>query len=159
VVRVVTGSAKGAGTDACVFVQLIGNAAKMDAPQELAASLTTRQPFERGQVRPLRLGAGLEVPTRIRFVLQTDDFQLRLPNLGRLEKLILSRNSRGVGDSWLLDEIAVVAPDGSETFFYCHSWVAANQPYAPEPHPVTHALAALHSAHLLHSFPSDRLPR
>ena len=54
-VRVVTGSAKGAGTDACVFVQLIGNAAKMDAPQELAASLTTRQPFERGQVRHLRL--------------------------------------------------------------------------------------------------------
>ena len=52
-----------------------------------------------------------------------------LPSMGRLLRVIVSRNDAGFGASWYLDDINVTDPDGQQFFFPCFDWVAAGKAY------------------------------
>lgn len=80
VVHVETSNKAKAGTDAKVFLQIYGERIRTDKLQ-LKKSETHKNPFEKGH---------------------TDVFKLFLPNLGRIEKIVIGHDNSGSGPGWHL---------------------------------------------------------
>ncbi|MEW5311146.1 MAG: hypothetical protein WDW38_002885 [Sanguina aurantia] len=101
-VTVVTSTLKGAGTDANVFVQMYGDAGdsgvlRLDNP---------KNNFETGD---------------------TDVFHVKAPDCGKLQRLRLWHDNKGLGAAWHCEIITVVdTVNGGKTFFYCGQWLDKN---------------------------------
>eukprot|EP00727_Mastigamoeba_balamuthi_P014270 m51a1_g9466 putative sh2 domain-containing protein (1365) ;mRNA; f:547094-557090 len=106
-ISTVTGNAFGSGTDANVFVTLVGDAA--ESGRRRLRPPRGRNPFERGQ---------------------RDDFEIEAPvELGDLQKVIVSHDNSGVNPSWFLEEVIVRELFGAarEWHFQCGRWLAKNK--------------------------------
>ncbi|ELT98105.1 hypothetical protein CAPTEDRAFT_225952 [Capitella teleta] len=99
-VKTVTGDKRGAGTDAKVYVNLIGKNGD-SGKRPLNISQRSSNKFESGK---------------------TDEFSLEAVDLGEIEKLVVSHNGTGVGSGWYLEEVIVVC-EGEEMVFPCHNWL------------------------------------
>ena len=121
-VNIKTGTPRGAGTDANVFVTVFGE--KGDSgPRELRKSATHRNKWERGN---------------------TDTFDLLAVDLGKLTHVHVRHDNSGLGGSWFLEDVRILpggngAHDGEdggskdpnavdgEAVFPCHRWLAKNE--------------------------------
>ena len=98
-IEVTTGSEKGAGTDANVFIQLFGEVGD-SGRQKLTKQF--RDLFERGR---------------------KDTFTLEFLDLGKLQKLVIEHDNSGFGAAWLLDKVEVTNLTTNEvTCFPCNKW-------------------------------------
>ena len=80
-----TGDVKGAGTDANVYISLIDEQGRKS--REISLDCTWRDDFEKGN---------------------TDSFKVRnVPQLGKIEKIELWRDSKGLNDDWFVEWIKV----------------------------------------------------
>eukprot|EP01119_Soliformovum_irregulare_P003103 TRINITY_DN133_c0_g1_i3.p1 TRINITY_DN133_c0_g1~~TRINITY_DN133_c0_g1_i3.p1 ORF type:complete len:710 (+),score=244.05 TRINITY_DN133_c0_g1_i3:779-2908(+) len=94
-----TGSVKGAGTDANVFISIAGSLGKVDRYKLEGA----KSNFERGKL---------------------DSFGLRTLDLGDLQKLTIGHDGKGFGDGWFLDKVFVTNEvSGQRWVFPCGQWL------------------------------------
>jgi hypothetical protein len=106
-VTITTGSCRGAGTDANVFVVLEGTKSRTHE-QQLAASLTNRNKFERSQ---------------------QDVFDVVGVGLGELTKLHIRLDGSGIGSDWNLDNVVVEeAASKKQYVFVCCDWLKGAAP-------------------------------
>ncbi|KAH3761318.1 hypothetical protein Pelo_6863 [Pelomyxa schiedti] len=101
-----TGDRRGAGTDANVFVELVG------------ATGTSGQK---------QLDGGGDA-----FARNKDSvFGVECPDIGELKKLIIGHDNSGLSAGWFLDKVIVKEEDGEragkESFFLCGRWLADNE--------------------------------
>eukprot|EP00727_Mastigamoeba_balamuthi_P010665 m51a1_g6220 hypothetical protein (2032) ;mRNA; r:217273-223689 len=103
-VSVTTGDARGAGTDARVFVTLFGTAGS-SGKRALAGG---KELFERGR---------------------TDRFEVECPRLGELMSLFVEHDNSGLGPGWFLERVVVAepAPQSRAWEFPCHRWLARDE--------------------------------
>ncbi|XP_025021880.1 lipoxygenase homology domain-containing protein 1 [Python bivittatus] len=103
-VIVVTGSAKGSGTDANVLITIFGangDSGKRPLKQKF------RNLFERGS---------------------TDRFYLEVLELGELKKVRIEHDSRGLSPGWLVERIEITnSATGITTNFPCGKWLDKNK--------------------------------
>jgi len=85
-VSVVTGDKECAGTDANVFINVIGSLGKTGAQKLSKSSATHLNKFERGN---------------------TDTFVVQTPIVGKITAVEISHDSWGMGSSWYLESIEV----------------------------------------------------
>eukprot|EP00048_Salpingoeca_helianthica_P011487 m.165366 g.165366 ORF g.165366 m.165366 type:complete len:558 (+) comp15231_c6_seq5:1553-3226(+) len=103
---VMTGTERGAGTDANVKLILFGECGD-SGEHTLAESSTHRNKFESGQ---------------------TDVFEVRCADLGRLAKIRVWHDNAGLGASWFLDRIEVVEDDTTSKYvFPCGRWLSKSE--------------------------------
>ena len=88
---VITGSEKGAGTDAQVYVTLFGSDGKRTEKLHLNKSLTNKNPFERNQ---------------------TDNFKVKGEYVGELVKLRIEHDNTGKFAGWFLDRVRRILCEG-----------------------------------------------
>lgn len=103
-VEVTTPDFPGAGTNARVFITLIGN--KGQSPK---LELTSKgNPFERGS---------------------TDTFQIVTPTVGEISKLIVEQDGSGFAPGWYLEKITVYETDNPDHkwHFICNQWLAKDE--------------------------------
>ncbi len=80
-----TGDVKGAGTDANVYITLVDNEGRKS--RDILLDCTWRDDFEKGN---------------------TDVFKVRnVPKLGEIERVELTRDSKGLNDDWFVEWIKV----------------------------------------------------
>ncbi|EDQ93112.1 uncharacterized protein MONBRDRAFT_31037 [Monosiga brevicollis MX1] len=104
-VRVATGHARFAGTNADVFVMLTGELGD-SGKRALLRSQTNRNKFERGK---------------------EDVFTVAAVDLGKLTSVTVGHNNAGTSAGWFLDKIVVLDPRrGEEEEFPCHRWLAVD---------------------------------
>ena len=102
VVTVVTADERFAGTDANVYLRIIG--VKGETPTLRLEA--TRADFERGSV---------------------DIFNLRAPDVGEVGAIVIGHDGRGASAGWLCDSVEVVnATLGTRYFFLCGQWFDAS---------------------------------
>ncbi|KAL9978718.1 hypothetical protein ACROYT_G016268 [Oculina patagonica] len=101
-----TGDEKNAGTDSSVWVQVYGDKGDTGHVQ-LKKSGMMENLFERGQ---------------------TDYFTLEAGDVGKIEKLRVGHDGRGVASDWYVEEVILnSAVRGEHLIFPCHAWVAEEQ--------------------------------
>ena len=103
-INVVTGDKTGSGTDANVFLTLMGdNGQSPEFP--LKDSETNRNKFERGQ---------------------SDIFKVTTPDLGYVYKVQIRHDNSGLmGADWYLDHVEVTTDDAVEpSLFHCERWLS-----------------------------------
>ncbi|GAB4821886.1 hypothetical protein N2152v2_008932 [Parachlorella kessleri] len=94
-----TGDVRNAGTDADVSVSIVGSSGSSGV-QKLQAGAGA---FRRGSV---------------------DSFRLRLPALGTLQQLELSRTAEGQQQGWFVDWVKIIErSSGQETYFFAKAWL------------------------------------
>ncbi|KAG1662011.1 hypothetical protein FOA52_009500 [Chlamydomonas sp. UWO 241] len=99
-----TSTLRGAGTDANVYFQLIGE--KGDS--EVTKVAAPREAFERGS---------------------KDTFTYKMPFLGKLTKLLIQTDNSGDNAAWHLFKVDVTcAKDKKCTVFVCNDWLRSDQP-------------------------------
>jgi len=100
-VQVWTSDVRGAGTDADVFVQVLGS---LGTSAELQLHSRSMDAWERGQV---------------------DECQPILLDVGSPQQLRVWHNGRGASPAWHLNMISLSAQaqDGASIFFPCNSWI------------------------------------
>uniref|UniRef100_A0A6B2KZF9 PLAT domain-containing protein n=1 Tax=Arcella intermedia TaxID=1963864 RepID=A0A6B2KZF9_9EUKA len=96
-VKVTTGTCRGAGTDANVFIILYS--AKRDSGKIVLEGPGNL--FERGK---------------------TDVFQLKLVDLGSLKKIRIGHDGKGIGAGWFLDKVEIESSTGKKYNFPCSRW-------------------------------------
>ena len=102
-VTVVTGVARGAGTDASVYVTLIGDAAS--TPEMVLDGAAND--FERSE---------------------TNVFQLHAIDVGTLKSIRIRHTNTGLGAGWLVDHVRIRNEQtGVEATFPCGRWLAADE--------------------------------
>ncbi len=102
-VTVVTGTARGAGTDADVYITLIGDA---DSTPELVLDGASND-FERSA---------------------TNTFQLHAIDVGTLQRIRIRHTNTGIGAGWLLDHVRIRNEGtGVEATFPCGRWLATDE--------------------------------
>lgn len=107
-VAVVTGKARGAGTDATVHITLIGENGDT-GDRELRKSKEHWNKFESGH---------------------TDTFIVEAADLGELKVLqVWHDNDAAGGSAWELETVSVTDPrsGGTDTTFNCHSWLSKSK--------------------------------
>eukprot|EP00798_Chlamydomonas_sp_ICE-L_P013676 gene13676-19564_t len=99
-----TSTTRGAGTDATVFFQLLGE--KGDSPvQRLVAP---KEAFERGTC---------------------DTFTYRFRHMGKLKKLLVQHDNSGANPAWHLLKVVVNSTlDRGPTVFVCNDWIRSDDP-------------------------------
>ena len=102
-VRVVTGNKTGSGTDANVFLTMIGE--NGESPEFPLKDSQNRNKFERDQ---------------------TDTFQLNTPDLGQVYKISIRHDNAGLLNAdWFLDRVEVENDEWTEpAIFHCERWLA-----------------------------------
>jgi len=94
-----TGSTKGAGTDANVFISIVGSLGKVDR-YKLESSKSN---FERGKL---------------------DSFGLKTLDLGEITKVTIGHDGKGFGDGWFLDKVFITNEVTSKRWvFPCNQWL------------------------------------
>ncbi|KAL3869892.1 hypothetical protein ACJMK2_042519 [Sinanodonta woodiana] len=104
VVQTVTGAGSGAGTDAVVYIKLVGTIAD-SGKRNLLHNLEDTNKFETGK---------------------TDTFIIEAVDLGRLQEVVIGHDGSGPGSGWLLDKIVVKeSQDAKEKYiFTCGEWLS-----------------------------------
>eukprot|EP00741_Cyanophora_paradoxa_P007399 tig00001127_g7158.t1 len=111
-VLVYTGDVKGAGTDARVFVSIVGSLATVlkKRLKYSTSGISTHALFEQGQM---------------------DEFIIECPELGELTRLVIEHDNSGLGPGWFLDKVVVrVRGQGLEArqwTFPCGRWLATDE--------------------------------
>ncbi|XP_065836583.1 lipoxygenase homology domain-containing protein 1-like [Oscarella lobularis] len=103
VVSTYTGSVRGAGTDANVFVTIFGsNGDTGDRRLD-----NNKNNFERNRV---------------------DQFAVESPSLGVLERIRISHDNAGLGPGWYLEKVTVEDPSDNQVYnFPCSQWLAKDE--------------------------------
>lgn len=97
--KITTSDIRGAGTDADVHVALHGDLG--DTPSTLLPSRPEH--FER---------------------MQTDEFNLQLPSVGKIRTLTIGHNNKGPGPDWHLQMVEVYDEDAEKTYYFpCNKWL------------------------------------
>ncbi|CAF0916712.1 unnamed protein product [Rotaria sordida] len=105
-VHVFTGDKSGAGTDANVFLTIYGQN-KDSGERQLIKSKTNSNRFERKQ---------------------EDIFEIKSLSLGRLTKIKIRHDNKGLSSAWYLDRIEIADPDtGFRYYFICEKWLAVDE--------------------------------
>ncbi|GAB1599835.1 lipoxygenase homology domain-containing protein 1 isoform X2 [Argonauta hians] len=105
-VHVKTGNIRGAGTDANVFLQILGS--KNDTEEiPLKTPENSTDPFERGRI---------------------DIFKLELRNIGEIKKIKIGHDNSQLGAGWFLDTVLIKIPSqGKKYWFDCFRWLAVDE--------------------------------
>lgn len=99
---ITTSNLKLAGTDANVYINLIGRINE-SGKISLEKSLTNKNKFEQGK---------------------TDVFEFEAPDVGTLKKIRIGHDNKGIGAGWHLKEVVVEsARDGRRWFCECNRWL------------------------------------
>jgi hypothetical protein len=102
-IMVITGNVRGAGTDADVFITIVGEKGKVD--RELLSN--NKDNFERGRV---------------------DNFGVQTTDLGELKSITIGHNGRGFGSAWFLDKVFIINDKTEKKWvFPCNRWFAKNE--------------------------------
>ncbi|CAF3698383.1 unnamed protein product [Rotaria sp. Silwood1] len=105
-VHVFTGDKSGAGTDSKVFLTIYGQN-KDSGERQLIKSKTNKNPFERKQ---------------------EDIFEIKAPSLGKLTKIKIRHDNKGLNSAWYLDRIEIIDPEtGLRYHFICQKWLAIDE--------------------------------
>ncbi|CAF2908011.1 unnamed protein product [Rotaria sp. Silwood2] len=105
-VHVFTGDKSSAGTDANVFLTIYGEN-KNSGERQLTKSKTNSNPFERKQ---------------------EDIFEIKARALGKLTKIKIRHDNKGLASAWYLDRIEIVDPEtGLRYYFICEKWLASDE--------------------------------
>ncbi|KAH3764217.1 hypothetical protein Pelo_3920 [Pelomyxa schiedti] len=104
-VTVVTGDRRGAGTDARVFIELIGEGGKVNSGKRY---LEGRSKFTRNS---------------------SNKFEVESEDLGELHKVIVGHDNSGVNAGWFLDKVIVteMLKGGKQWYFLCGRWLADDE--------------------------------
>ncbi|XP_058879383.1 lipoxygenase homology domain-containing protein 1-like [Acipenser ruthenus] len=104
-VRVYTGNVQRAGTDANVHIILFGDKGASESVA-LTKPLERQDPFEKGQ---------------------TDTFKIKTRSVGRLYKIEIGHDGKGLGSGWFLEKVEIT-PTSSETtyVFPCSRWLSVD---------------------------------
>lgn len=101
---VITGDEKGAGTDANVFLTVIGTSGD-SGRRQLKQKL--RNLFERGR---------------------TDRFSIELLDMGELLRVCIEHDNSGISPGWLLNRVEITnTANGVTTVFPCDKWLDKNK--------------------------------
>ena len=104
--HVTTSNKKMAGTDATVYIELIG-AKTASGKMPLTVSQTPGNMFEAGKV---------------------DVFKIKCEDVGELRKLRIGHDNKGISAAWHLKEVLVESQlDGMRWLFKCNRWLDKNQ--------------------------------
>ncbi|XP_071103570.1 fatty acid synthase-like [Haliotis cracherodii] len=105
-VKVTTGSAFGAGTDANIFIDLQGDLQK-SGKIDLKKSETQKNKFERGK---------------------TDEFLLKTKDVGHLQRIVIGHDNKGHAASWFLGHVTVHSSSLDFTWTLpCGRWLAKDE--------------------------------
>lgn len=100
---ITTGSIQGAGTDANVFIQMFGD---LQTSQRKILDKVGNQ-FETGNV---------------------DTFVITCTELGKLHKILIGHDGKGLGSSWFLDNVEIEnVSKGERYFFPCKRWFSTSE--------------------------------
>jgi ferredoxin-fold anticodon binding domain-containing protein len=100
---IVTGVERGSGTDANVFISLIGTEGKLDKIR----LDNDRENFETGRI---------------------DVFHHECLDLGELKQATIGHNAKGIGSAWLLDTVFIVNEVNNQRWIFpCKQWLDPNQ--------------------------------
>ena len=91
-----TADCLGAGTDANVFIELVGERSR-SAEYRLDASRINRNAFERGG---------------------KDRFDVVSVDHGRLQKVVIRHDGSGIGDGWCIDQVYVKHIEGNQIYAF-----------------------------------------
>ena len=101
--KIFTADRRYAGTDAQVHIQLFGE----DAQSPIFKIDSKHGSFERG----------------VEF-----DYGVECGNLGKLKKIKIGHNNKGIGAGWFLDKVTIVdEKDQQKYYFLCGRWLADNE--------------------------------
>ncbi|XP_033751254.1 lipoxygenase homology domain-containing protein 1-like isoform X2 [Pecten maximus] len=104
-IHVFTGNVRGAGTDSNVFINIYGE--NFDSGERQLKDSNNFNKFENGQ---------------------EDIFKLKIKELGRLVKLRIRHDNKGIGAAWYLDRVEVVDTKKRQTFYFlCQRWLATGE--------------------------------
>jgi len=104
-VKVFTGTKRGSGTDANVFMTIYGSLG--DSGERELNKSNNRNKFEDGQV---------------------DEFKVKAVDLGDLEKIKIGHDNSGFGSAWYLEKVEIYNPNSQRTYlFNCQNWFAKNE--------------------------------
>jgi len=100
---VITGNVRGAGTDADVFISILGDKGKIDR-EKLS---NDKDNFERGRV---------------------DNFGIKTIDIGEIQNITIGHNGRGFGSAWFLDKVFVINEKTSQRWvFPCNRWFSKKE--------------------------------
>ncbi|KAH3767689.1 hypothetical protein Pelo_458 [Pelomyxa schiedti] len=104
-VTVVTGDRRGGGTDAKVFIEIVGEGGKATTGKKI---LEGRSGFDRNS---------------------TNKFEVESQDLGELHKVIIGHDNSGLNAGWFLDKVIVseMLKGGKEWYFLCGRWLADDE--------------------------------
>lgn len=127
-ISVVTGDKFGCGTDANIFLTLIGDRGD-SGERKLVNSETHKDKFERGNVSELFEILACQASSYVVFrLLQTDVFTWEVVDLGRIQKARVRSDEAGLNAAWLLDRVEVVDQTDRETYiFHCERWFSSKK--------------------------------
>jgi len=102
-ITVITGLERGAGTDANVFLTLVGTDGRVDK----ARLDNDKDNFERGRI---------------------DVFSIDTLDLGELKQAIIGHDGKGVGSAWYLDKVFIVNEVTNQRWMFpCKKWFDSSQ--------------------------------
>ncbi|CAF4484729.1 unnamed protein product, partial [Rotaria sp. Silwood2] len=102
-ITVYTGNKKDAGTDADVFITLYGNLGETG----VIMLDNKKNNFEAGQ---------------------KDEFTIECPTVGKLNKILIAHNNKGLASGWFLDRILIEDLNKNHIYeFPCNRWLAKNE--------------------------------
>nr|XP_020861600.1 lipoxygenase homology domain-containing protein 1 isoform X4 [Phascolarctos cinereus] len=105
-IKVYTGDVKGAGTNGKVHITLFGNRSTSESFL-LAQSLEHASPFEMGKA---------------------DTFQIKTKNLGRLDRIEIMHDGKGLTNGWFLKKVKVIDMSTKEKHcFQCNRWLTEDE--------------------------------
>ncbi|XP_027733216.1 lipoxygenase homology domain-containing protein 1-like [Vombatus ursinus] len=105
-IKVYTGDCKGAGTNGEVHITLFGNQNTSESFL-LTESLEHANPFEMGKV---------------------DTFQIKTKNLGRLDRIEIMHDGKGLTNGWFLEKVKVIDMATKEKHcFRCNRWLTEDE--------------------------------
>lgn len=100
-VTVVTGNRRGAGTDANVFIELVGEVQNLESGRTVLES--SRSNFEKGK---------------------TDEFHIRSPSVGEIKLIRVGHDGSGWFPSWFLSRVIVKEDLTNKSWvFVCNKWI------------------------------------
>jgi len=100
---VITGTEPGAGTDANVYITLIGTEGRVDK----ARLDNEKDNFERGYI---------------------DIFSIETLDIGEIKQIVIGHDGKGLGSAWLCDKVFVVNEHTKQRWMFpCKKWFDVNQ--------------------------------
>ncbi|CAF0870561.1 unnamed protein product [Didymodactylos carnosus] len=100
---VFTGNKRGAGTDADVYLTLFGELGESGA----ILLDNKKNNFEQGSI---------------------DHFDIEIPSVGKIDKILIAHNNKNIAAGWFLDKILIDDIDQHRKYeFRCQKWLATNE--------------------------------